>query len=149
MADILVDTNVLVYAHDLTEPVKRQQALDVLDRLVAANVGFLSTQVLAEFYNTVTRKLKPPLEIAEATDQMQRFIQVWTVLLVTPQVILEAVRGVQAYTLSFWDALIWAVARLNGIGVVFSEDFNDGATIEDVRFVNPFAPDFDAKQWGL
>lgn len=57
---------------------------------------------------------------------------------------MEAVRGVQAYTMSFWDALIWAVARLNGIGVVFSEDFNDGATIEDVRFVNPFAPGFDA-----
>lgn len=84
MTDILVDTNVLVYAHDLTEPVKRQQALDVLDRLVTSNVGFLSTQVLAEFCNTVTRKLKPPLEVAEATDQMQRFIQVWTVLLVTP-----------------------------------------------------------------
>jgi predicted nucleic acid-binding protein len=39
------------------------------------------------------------------------------------------------------------VARLNQIGVVFSEDFNNGSTLEGVRFVNPFAEEFVVEQW--
>jgi predicted nucleic acid-binding protein len=50
-----VDTNVLVYAHDEDEPAKREIALHVLEEHADALV--LSTQVLAEFYVTVTRKL--------------------------------------------------------------------------------------------
>ena len=49
MAEILVDSNVLVYAHDLSEPEKQLRALEVLDRLVEAALGVLSAQTLAEF----------------------------------------------------------------------------------------------------
>jgi predicted nucleic acid-binding protein len=45
--------------------------------------------------------------------------------------------------LSFWDAQIWAAARLHRIPVVLSEDFNPGAVIEGVRFVDPFGEDFE------
>ncbi len=149
MAAILVDTNVLVYVHDRAEPEKQRRALDVLDRLVAADAGVLSTQVLAEFYNTSTRKIATPLRPAQAYDQIKYFLQVWKVLDVTGAVVLEAVRGACDYQFSFWDAQIWAVARLNQVPVVFSEDFNPGAVIEGVRFVNPFAEDFQPEVWGL
>jgi predicted nucleic acid-binding protein len=43
---------------------------------------------------------------------------------------------------NYYDAQIWAVARLNQVGVVFSEDFQDGQTLEGVCFVNPFSPNF-------
>jgi len=62
-------------------------------------------------------------------------------------IILEAARGVETYQLSFWDAQIWASARLNQIPIIFSEDFNVGASIEGVRFVNPFAPGFQITDW--
>jgi predicted nucleic acid-binding protein len=55
----------------------------------------------------------------------------------------EAARGVQRFQLSCWDALIWATARLNKVPFVLSEDFSDGALLEDVRFLNPFAERFD------
>jgi predicted nucleic acid-binding protein len=61
----------------------------------------------------------------------------------TPQIVLEAVQGVRDHQFSFWDAQIWAVARLNQVEAVFSEDFNPGAVIEGVRLVNPFAEDFE------
>ena len=73
----------------------------------------------------------------------------WPVFDATPQIVLEAVRGVRDHQFSFWDAQIWAVARLNQVAVVFSEDFNPGAVIEGVRFVNPFAQDFELEAWGL
>lgn len=63
---ILVDTNILVHAYDRSEPQKQQQALKVLDRLVTTGTGVLSTQILAEFFVTVTRKIQLPFSAAQA-----------------------------------------------------------------------------------
>ena len=49
--------------------------------------------------------------------------------------------------MSYWDAQIWATAKLAGLVAVLSEDFNSGATIEGVTFANPFAPEFDLRDW--
>jgi len=49
--------------------------------------------------------------------------------------------------MSYWDAQIWASARLNQIPLILSEDFDAGAIIEGVRFVNPFAGDFELDDW--
>ena len=149
MVEILVDSNVLVYAHDLSEPEKQHKALEVLDRLVETALGVLSTQTLAEFCAVATHRIPSPLSAEQAYAQMEHFVRIWPILNVTPQVVLEAARGVRDYQFSFWDAQLWAVARLNNIPVVFSEDFNAGSVIEGVRFVNPFADDFRAEDWGL
>ncbi|NWF79642.1 MAG: hypothetical protein HXY37_06270 [Chloroflexi bacterium] len=65
-ARVLVDTNVLVYAYDRAAPQKQQQAIAVLDQLVQEDIGALTTQILAEFFVTVTRKLAAPLSAADA-----------------------------------------------------------------------------------
>jgi len=144
---VLVDTNILVYAYDRSEPQKQQQALQILDQLATAGVGALSTQILAEFFVTVTRKLSAPLSPDDAYRRLENYLQSWTILDLTPMVVLEAARGVRQHRLSYWDAQIWATARLNQIGVVFSEDFNVGGTLEGVHFTNPFAPNFQVANW--
>lgn len=149
MGAILIDTNVLIYAHDRTERDKQRRAIDILDTITAAGSGTLSVQVLSEFYNTSTRKLSPSLTPEQAEAQVDYFASTWQVFDVTSKVVLEAVRGVRQYGLSFWDAQIWAAARLNRVPVILSEDFNPGATIEGVRFVDPFAADFDPAALGL
>ncbi len=146
-ASIFVDTNVLVYAYDRSEPQKQRQALRVLDRLAVTGVGVISTQVLSEFFVAVTRKIATPLSVDQAYDRVKNYLQSWRLLDLTGMVVLEAVRGVRDHQFSFWDAQIWAVARLNQIAVVFSEDFNAGAVVEGVRFVNPFAEDFQIEEW--
>jgi predicted nucleic acid-binding protein len=73
----------------------------------------------------------------------------WPLFDATPQVALEAVRGVRDHQFSFRDAQIWAVAHLSQVEAVLSEDFDPGAVIEEVRFVNPFAEDFELEAWGL
>ena len=149
MDAILVDTNILVYAYDRSEPKKQRRALQVLDGLARAGIGCLSAQVLSEFFVNVTRKIAAPLSVAQAIERIEHYMQLWPVLEVTAQTVLEAVRGTREYSLSFWDAQIWAAARLNQVGVVFSEDFNSGGGVEGVRFVNPFADDFRGEKWGL
>lgn len=148
MADrIIVDTNILLYAYDLGAPVKQPRAVATLDRLVQQGLGVITPQVLAEFYVNATRKLEPPLTAGEAYARLQNYVLSWEVLDVTGQIVLEAARGVHTYQLSYWDAQVWASARLNQIPIIFSEDFSTGSIIEGVRFVDPLADDFDLDSW--
>ena len=144
IARALVDTNLLVYSYDRSEPVKQELALGILDQLAAAGTGALSTQVLCEFFVTVARKRAAPLPIDAALQEVSRFLQSWLVLDVTAGVVQEAVRGVRQHRLNYWDAQIWAVASIHRIPVLLSEDFSHGAVIEGVRFVNPLRPGFRA-----
>jgi predicted nucleic acid-binding protein len=145
--NILVDSNVLVYAYDRSEPVKQPRALDVLDFLAVRGHGRLTTQVLAEFFTATTRKIAAPLTVDQAYNRLQNYLRSWQVLETTGMVVLEAARGVRDYRFNFWDAQIWASAHLNQIPVVFSEDFSTGTVIEGVHFVNPFSTDFKLTDW--
>jgi len=92
----------------------------VLEQLELSRSGRLSVQVLAEFFSVATRKLSPNLTPAEALEQVNLFIRLWPVFDLTPMIALEAGRGVCDYKLSYYDAQVWATARLNQVRVVFS-----------------------------
>jgi predicted nucleic acid-binding protein len=133
----LIDTNILVYAYDLSESEKQQKSVAVIDRLVVLDSAVISSQVLAEFFTIVTRKLPEPLTLEDAEKRVVHFCQIWSVLQVNEMIIFEAIRGVKTHKFSYWDALIWATARLNQIGTIISEDFSHDSYVEGVRFVNP------------
>jgi predicted nucleic acid-binding protein len=143
---ILVDTNILVYAYDRSEPDKQGQAAIILDQLLITGVGILSTQVLAEFFVAVTRKIAKPLSIEQAFGSLSNYAASWEVLGINSLNILEAARGVRDHAFNYYEAQIWAVARMNQIPIVFSEDFNP-SWIEGVQFVNPFIPEFTIADW--
>lgn len=147
MSLILLDTNILIYAYDQNDPIKQTQAVLVLERLHQANIGRLSVQSLAEFMNVAMQKLKPPLSAIDALNQVGLMVQLWQVYDLTAQIVLEAGRGVRDYRLAYFDAQIWATARLNQVPVVFSEDFQDHLTLETVTFINPFLPEFNIENW--
>lgn len=135
---VLLDTNVLVYAYDMSEPVKQKRALDLLHGLSEREEGIVTTQVMAEMFVVLTRKLGSPLTMEQAVATLARHMRTWHVLEVTDFIVLEAARAVRDHKMPFWDAQIWASAKLNQIPLVFSEDFADGSNLEGVRFVNPF-----------
>ncbi|OPZ63747.1 MAG: tRNA(fMet)-specific endonuclease VapC [Firmicutes bacterium ADurb.Bin506] len=137
--NVLVDTNIIAYAYDTTEPPKQKRALAVLDDLVDRGVGAVSTQVLAELFVVLTRKLRNPIRLEDAVRSVAHHARIWQVFDVTPMIVLEAARGVRDHCLSFWDAQLWATAKLNQVPVVLSEGFSDGSVIEGVQFKNPLA----------
>ena len=147
MAPILIDTNLLIYLFDQNQSDRQNQAIDVLDRLEVLGLGRISVQNLAEFFSVSTRKLSPPLSPAEALKQVNLFARTWPVFDLTPLIVLEAGRGVRDYQMSYYDAQIWATARLNQIATIFSENFNVGAALEGVQFINPFSPEFVLDHW--
>ena len=147
MPPILIDTNVLVYAHDRGEYAKQGRAIETLEALQAMGIGRLSAQCLGEFFRATTRGPMPMLTVADAALQVERLAHAFPVLPITPLVVIEATRGVREHQMAYWDAQIWATARLNQIPVIFSEDFAVGSIVEGVRFVNPLDEAFRLEEW--
>ncbi len=138
-----VDTNVIAYAYDVREDGRRERAQEVLATLYAAGTAAISTQVLSELYSTMTRprSLNLPQDVAERS--VLNYLRSWRVFDVRPMHVLEAMRGVREHKLSYYDALIWATARLNGVPFLLSEDGQDRQYLDGVRILNPLASDFD------
>jgi predicted nucleic acid-binding protein len=134
---IFVDTNVLVYAYDVEQREKHGIARDLLIHLWETRRGALSTQVLQEFYVTVTRKLARPLDRATARRVVATY-QVWPMAIIDPTDILAASEVEERFQLSFWDALILSAARKVNADRLLSEDFQTGRTIDGILVENPF-----------
>jgi predicted nucleic acid-binding protein len=132
-----VDTNVLIYAHDVDAKEKHAVAKEALYELWANRTGFLSTQVLQEFYVNVTRKLSKPLMKQSARAVVDKYA-LWCVD-TTPAEIAVAFRIEDEARIGFWDALICAAALKTGAEQILSEDLNTGQKIAGIRVVNPFA----------
>ncbi len=109
-----------------------------MSELERSSEGFLTTQVLNEFYLNATRKIKVPLNEHEAETIVRLLTESWVVLPVTQSTVLESIRGAREHQLHFWDGIIWASAKLNGIETVVTEDFSHNRVVEGVRYINPF-----------
>ena len=132
-----VDTNILIYAHDLDAGIKHDSAVITLENLWEEETGILSTQVLQEFYVNVTRKILNPLSAAKARSILENY-RSWQVEVNGPETILLASEIEERYLLSFWDALIVAAARNGKADKILTEDFQHGQRLEGILIENPF-----------
>jgi len=62
----LLDTNVLVYAYDVSERRRREIAKALVDDIWDTGGGVLTLQNLSEFFFAVTRKVQKPVPIVDA-----------------------------------------------------------------------------------
>jgi predicted nucleic acid-binding protein len=136
-AKTFVDTNVLIYAHDVDAKEKHKVAKETLSELWVDRAGFLSVQVLQEFYVNVTRKLSKPLLKKHARAVVDKYT-LWCVD-TTATELAVAFRIEDEARIGFWDALICAAALKTGAERILSEDLNAGQKIAGIRVVNPFA----------
>jgi predicted nucleic acid-binding protein len=133
-----VDTNVLIYAHDVDAGRKHETAKALLRNLWTERTGLLSTQVLQEFYVNVTRKIRKPLTKPQARSIIDTYAP-WCADGITTADIKAAFQIEDQARIGFWDALIIAVAARGGARRVFTEDLNSGQVIAGVTIHNPFA----------
>lgn len=132
-----VDTNVLVYSRDGTDPDKQRRAEVWMSWLWAHRQGRISTQVLNEYYVTVTRKLAHPLPTPEAQRHVRQLLT-WQPI-VTDEAVWNAAWHTEArFDLSWWDSLIVGAARVGGCPHLLTEDLQAGQDLDGVRIVNPF-----------
>jgi predicted nucleic acid-binding protein len=131
-----VDTNILIYAHDLDAGAKRVRAMERLQQLWQSGTGRLSAQVLQEFYVNVTQKLATPVARSMAREAVKTY-GVWIHRVTTVDTILRATELAELARISFWDALIVASAEEVNAEELLSEDLNDGQVIAGIKIVNP------------
>jgi predicted nucleic acid-binding protein len=137
----LLDTTILIHPLDARDPIKQQRAIRTLLQLDGRGDAALAAQVLAEYANVSLKKFGLPAN--NVYQHVQGYETSFTVYPLTPAVVLEAVRGVRDHRLAYYDAQIWAVAKLNQVPMILSEDFNLGGALEGVHFLNPFDAGFN------
>lgn len=135
-ARTFVDTNVLIYAHDVDAAAKHQIAKAVLRELWSERTGVLSLQVLQEFYVNVTRKIATPLSKTSARLIVNSYAMWCTET--TPAEMSSAFRIEDESRIGFWDALIVSSAARSGAARILSEDFSSGQRISGILIENPF-----------
>jgi predicted nucleic acid-binding protein len=133
-----VDTNVLVYLFDAGRPPKQQRARDVVGELSRSGALVLSSQVLSEFYVTVTRKLAEPLPPDTAMRALAD-LAVYPCVAVDAALVQRAAARSAADQLSHWDALIVEAAIEAGAATLYSEDLQPGHRYQGVSVEDPFA----------
>ena len=129
-----LDTNVLVYAVDSADAAKKQTARTLLTQTADIVV---STQVLSEFYVTITRKLQPAVSPNTATEMVRRLARLPCVA-IDSHLVQLAIDAGQRWLLSHWDALVVEAARQAGCARVLTEDLNAGAVYHGLAIENPF-----------
>ena len=131
-----VDTNILIYAHDLDAGLKRERAMAKLRELWDSGTGRLSVQVLQEFYVNATQKLATPIARSTAREVIKTY-GVWIRHATTAETVTRATEISDMARISFWDALIVASAEEVNADELLSEYLNDGQEIAGIRIVNP------------
>lgn len=132
-AKAFFDTNVLIYAMAKDDP-RTARAEELLDA-----GGMLSVQILNEFVSVARRKvLMSWSDVTEALDAFQVLCP--SALPITIETHEGALKIAQKHGYNIYDALVVAAALEAGCETLYSEDFQDGQTVEGhLTIRNPFA----------
>lgn len=136
----LLDTNVLVYAYDVSEKRRREIAKDLLDDVWDSGGGVVALQNLSEFFFAVTRKVQKPVAITDAKTIVSDILRSsrWLVIDRNAGTLLKAIEIVERVRAPFWDALIAACMLENEVNVIVTENEDDFKRIPGITVVNPF-----------
>jgi predicted nucleic acid-binding protein len=134
-ADVFIDTNLLVYAHDTDAGEKHATAQGLIsDMWMEDQWPCLSVQVLQELFVNLTRKGVPGSEAESIVSDYSG----WRVVENSVDLLHMAFREHARWGLSFWDSLIVAAARKVGCRRLLSEDLSPEQDYDGISVVNPF-----------
>ena len=132
---LTLDTNILFYAMDREAGERHNLAIQIVDRAIVFD-SVLTLQSLCEFYAAVTRKDIMPAR--EAGAQIKDWMDLFPTVSAKSKSLTRAIKAVNQHTLSFWDAMLWAVARDVGVTLILSENFQHDRILDGIQFCNPF-----------
>ena len=129
------DSNVLVYADDAGEPGKKKIAQELIREHFSLGSAVVSVQVMQEYFNAVTKKLRIDPAVARAkVELMSRFVENQTL----PEDVLAAIDLHRLHQISIWDAMIVRMAQQSSARILYTEDLQHGRRFDSMEIVNPF-----------
>jgi predicted nucleic acid-binding protein len=138
----VLDTNILAYAYDKSDPKRRE----ICERLVRSGFEgespyYVPSQVLGELYVVLTRNVAKPLPKDEAGLIVDAFVESpkWGKLNYSHLTVKHALEDLRTINTSFWDIMIAETMKEAGVGTLYTENEKDFRKIPWVKVVNPFA----------
>lgn len=133
---VFVDTNVLVYAYDASDPARSARAREWRTRLWQQRRGRTSMQVLSEYYATLSRKLRVSADVA--WDEASTYFA-WRPVPIDEAVLRRAREVQRRYQLSWWHSMIVAAAQAQDCLLLLTEDLQDGMAFGTLAVRSPFS----------
>lgn len=135
-----IDTNILVYAFDVSEPIKQPQARQFIRSRVSAADSVLLWQVAAEFLGCLRRWQSTgrvsPNDVVSYFDEILMY---FPLVIPTREVLLHSQRLLSRYSLSHWDSMVVAASSEAEVDMLYSEDMQHEQVYDGVTVINPFA----------
>lgn len=137
--ELLVDTNILVYAYDTSQGEKHTKAKEIVEKVWKEGGGVITVQNLGEFVFVVTRRVRNPIPIAEAKKIVEgiKSSAKWRILDRTIDTFLREIEIYESFQIPFWDAQIISVIWDNGVKKIVTED-KDFEKVPGIKVINPF-----------
>ncbi len=133
-----LDTNIVVYANDASDPRKQAIAIDSVVRHMRGHSGVISTQVLQEYAVVGVNKLKQPVPVVV---HQLHLLESLLVVQITPDLVRRALEVQQIYGVSYWDSLILSAGESAGCDTLLTEDLATGSFYCGMICRNPFVED--------
>lgn len=134
---VFVDTNVLLYAQDESEPAKRPRAQAWLEHLWHERLGRISMQVLSEYYVNLKRMAGSRLTTQDAWESASNYFA-WKPLHADEALLRRAQEIEQRYRINWWDCMVVGAAQMQDCDLLLTEDLQDRAIFGSVMVRSPF-----------
>lgn len=131
-----LDTNILVYAYDSSNPGKQGIAKELVRQALAGG-GVVSSQVLGELAAVLLHKFSPPAP-AKSLNAILDALDPIKLIVPDTDLVRRAVEAHATYGVHFYDGMIVAAAERAGCQRIWSEDLNPGQKYFEVTVTNPF-----------
>jgi predicted nucleic acid-binding protein len=137
---IAVDTNVLVYSVDRSDPQKRTKARDLLRRLrLGPTPTVLLWQVAGEFLRWLRwSQDQGQMNPAASRRYLGLFRQFYPLVMPVPAILDRALDLAARHNLSHWDNMLLAGCLEVGVDTLYIEDMGAPTRIESIQLINPF-----------
>jgi predicted nucleic acid-binding protein len=132
---VLLDTNIWVYLYAKNPPDKSVKVRELVNNHFTSII--ISTQILGELYNVLTKKKLKPKD--EAKQIILEMVTNFTIVEIDVLKVMTALEINSTYGYTYWDSLVVATALQHNCDILYSEDMQANQLIEKkTRIVNPF-----------
>ena len=135
---ILIDTNVLVYGFENSDKFKQEKSMLVIEKSAVENNVFVSVQNMAELARVLTEKVKIKVPANITQMYLLKMGNLFRRIFYDEFTIMNALDISEKYKLHFFDALLVATMKENGIKTIITENDKDFEKIPFIKAVNPF-----------
>jgi len=136
----VIDTNILAYAYDSSEKIKRAKCLALVKNVYSGlKEAYVTNQILGELFYTFTKNFKKPLNKESARIIISSLIKSgnWLKINYDFNTVEKAIILSNEYGIHFWDSLIAATMLENNVFAIYTENEKDFKKIPGIKVINP------------